>query len=35
MMLRVEIRMGLGKQIGPEMRIGPVMKMGSGILVCM
>ena len=35
MMLRVEMRMGLGKQIGPEIRIGPVIKMGPGILVCM
>ena len=32
-MLRVEMRMGLGKQIGPKMRIGPVMKMEPGILV--
>ena len=35
MMLRVEMRMGLGIKIGPEIRIGPVMKMGFGILVCM
>ena len=46
MMLRFEIRMGLGKQIGLEMRmglgkqiwlemgIGPVMKMALRILVC-
>ena len=35
MMLRVEMRMGLRKQIGPEIRIRPVIKMGPGILVCM
>jgi len=47
MMLRVEMRMGLGKQIGlemrmglrkqiePEIRIEPVMKMGPRIFVCM
>ena len=35
MMLRVEMRMGLGMKIGPKMRTGLVMKMGSRILVYM
>ena len=34
MKLRVEMRMGLRKQIWLEMRIGPVMKMVPRILVC-
>ena len=34
MKLRVEMRMGLGKQIWLEMGIGPVMKMALRILVC-
>ena len=32
-MLRVEMRLGLGKQIGPKIRIGHVIKIGPGILV--
>ena len=32
-MLRVEMKMGLGKQIGHKMRIRPVMKIGPRILV--
>ena len=35
MMLRVEMRMELGMKIGPKMRTGLVMKMGSRILVYM
>ena len=35
MKLRVKMRMGLGKQVWLEMRIGPVMKMAPRILVCM
>ena len=34
-MLRVEMMIGLRKNIRPVMRIRPMMKMGPRILVCM